>query len=69
MFSSKQTHDTEKTARTFNRLMFLRKVHAALRMLSQNEVGGGLSLDDPIPIGNGQNTDYQQQTVHDVLLE
>jgi len=31
--------------------------------------GGGLSLNDPIPIGNGQNTDYQQQTVRDVPLE
>ena len=40
LFPSRQTHDPEKTARTFNRLMFLEKVHAALRVLSQNEVGG-----------------------------
>lgn len=35
-----------------------------MQLFECSRKGAVLSLNDPIPIGNGQNKDYQQQTVH-----
>ena len=61
--------DQERTARIFNRLMLQGKVNAALRLLSRDDNGGVLSLDDLIPTGIGQNGEVVQQTTHDTLME
>ena len=45
------------------------KVNAALRLLSCDDNGGVLSLDDLIPTGIGQNGEAVQQTTRDVLME
>ena len=70
LFSSgNQMHDPEKTTRIFSRLMLQGKVNAALRLLSRDENGGVLSLDDLITTGIGQNGEAVQQTTRDVLME
>ena len=61
--------DQERTARIFNRLLLQGKVNAALRLLSRDDNGGVLSLDDLIPTGIGQNGEVVQQTTHDILME
>ena len=61
--------DQEKTARIFSRLMLQGKVNAALRLLSRDDNGGVLFLDDLIPTGIGQNGEVIQQTTWDVLME
>ena len=55
--------DPENTARIFSQLMLQGKVNAALRLLSHDENGSVLSLDDLIAVGIGQ------QTTRDALME
>ena len=45
------------------------KVKAALRLLSQDENGGVLSLDDLIPMGIRENGEVVQQTTRGALME
>ena len=67
--SGNQMPDQERTARIFNKLMLQSKVNAALRLLSHDDSGGVLFLDDVIPTGIGQNGEVVQQTTRDILME
>ena len=67
--SGNQMPDQERTARIFNWQMLQGKVNAALRLLSCDNSGGVLSLDDLIPTGIGQNGEVVQQTTRDILID
>ena len=55
--------NNDKISRSFAKMMFQGKTKAALRLLSEQNKGGVLHLDDPIETENGQ------RKVRDILLE
>ena len=71
LHTSPRPSDDQVLARTFCRLMMQGEVQKALRHLSRKTSGGVLSLEDLVPVsnGNGNGNQTHMRTTHDVLLD
>ena len=63
------TMEMEKIARGFNRLMLQGRIRQAVRLISNANKRGCLSLDQLIPVGEDQDGNIQMKTTRDILKE
>ena len=67
--NTRRTVEFEKIARGFSRLMLQGKIHQAVRLISNAEKGGPLSVDDLVPVGTDVDGNTNWQTTRDVLIQ
>ena len=63
------TMKMEKIARGFDRLLLQGRIRQAVRLISNANKRGCLSLDQLIPVGEDEDENIQMKTTRDILKE